>query len=92
MKLNTIFRSVSRLISNIEDCSMAPFAVVQININRIPSIEALDPKAAKPLLGFLATTAVGCRRGEAERAAGEALRDDEWGLEELEEEDQARVG
>jgi hypothetical protein len=51
-----------------------------------------DPKAAKPLLGFLATTAVGCRRGEVERIAGEALRDDEWGLEELEEVDQAGVG
>jgi hypothetical protein len=51
-----------------------------------------DPKAAKPLLGFLATTAVGCRRGEAERAAGEALRDGKWGLEELEEGDQAGVG
>jgi hypothetical protein len=45
-----------------------------------------------PLLGFLATIAVRCRRGEVERAAGEALRDDEGGLEELEEVDQAGVG
>jgi hypothetical protein len=51
-----------------------------------------DPKAAKPLLDFLATTAVGCRRGGADRVAGEARRDDEWGLEEIEEVDQAGVG
>jgi hypothetical protein len=51
-----------------------------------------DPKASKPLLDFLTTTAVGCRRGGAERVVREAQKDDEWGLEGLEEVDQAGVG
>ena len=45
-----------------------------------------DPKATGALLEFLATTAIGCPRGEAARTAEKARADDEWGIEALDEE------
>jgi ribonuclease HI len=45
-----------------------------------------DSKATKALLEFLATTAVGCSRGEAIQEVERAQKDEEWGLEVLDEE------
>ena len=42
-------------------------------------------KATGPLLEFLATTAVGCPRGEAALEAQRAQQDEEWGMDVLEE-------
>ncbi|KAL2008088.1 hypothetical protein VTN00DRAFT_8070 [Thermoascus crustaceus] len=44
-----------------------------------------DPKATKALLQFLADTTVGCPPGDLAQAAERARKDDEWGLEALEE-------
>ncbi|KAL2005518.1 hypothetical protein VTN00DRAFT_2729 [Thermoascus crustaceus] len=44
-----------------------------------------DPKATKALLRFLADTTVGCPPGDLALAAERARKDDEWGLEALEE-------
>lgn len=46
-----------------------------------------DPKATKALLEFLATTAVGCPRGEPAGTAERAQADDNWGIEVLDEEE-----
>jgi len=53
-------------------------------------------RATKPLLQFLADTAVGRAAGEAAQAVEREQRDNEWGLAELEEaereEERGRVG
>ena len=46
-------------------------------------------KATGPLLQFLAATAAECTENETTQAAINAWRDNEWGLEELEEGEQA---
>ena len=51
-----------------------------------------DPKATGPLLEFISTTAIGCRRDETVWAAEMVRQDDEWGLEELEEEEREGEG
>jgi hypothetical protein len=45
-----------------------------------------DPNASSALLRFLATTSIGCSRDKAIQEAERALRDEEWGLEALDEE------
>ncbi|KAL1978971.1 hypothetical protein VTN96DRAFT_7859 [Rasamsonia emersonii] len=47
-----------------------------------------NPKASRALLQFLADTTIGCPRGDQARAVDRAHRDDEWGLEALEEAEQ----
>jgi len=51
-----------------------------------------DPKATGALLELLATTAIGCPRGEAARTAERAQADDEWGIEALDNEEQEGEG
>ena len=51
-----------------------------------------EQKATRALLNFIATTEVGMRRGEGIREAERARRDDEWGLGDLDEEEQVGEG
>ena len=51
-----------------------------------------DPKATGALLEYLATTAIGCPRGEAARTAERAQADDEWGIEALDDEEREGEG
>jgi len=44
-----------------------------------------EPRATKALLQFLASTSVALPRAHLQRTAERARRDDEWGLEALEE-------
>ncbi|KAL2012166.1 hypothetical protein VTN00DRAFT_4884 [Thermoascus crustaceus] len=50
------------------------------------------PKATKALLQFLADTTVGCLPGDLAQAAERARKDDEWGLEALEEAEKIEDG
>jgi hypothetical protein len=44
-----------------------------------------NPKASRALLQFLANTTVGCPQGDHARTADRARRNDEWGIQTLEE-------
>jgi len=44
-----------------------------------------EPKATRALLQFLASTSIGLPRAHLRQTAERARRDDEWGLEALEE-------
>lgn len=51
-----------------------------------------NPKASQAVLRFLANTAVGCPQEDLARTADRARRNDEWGLQTLEEAERDEEG
>ena len=51
-----------------------------------------EPKAAKPLLEFLSDTNIALSSGHARQATEQVVKDDEWGLEALEEAERTGEG